>query len=208
MIVKMTRYSFLIYHKEYDKFLNDLQNIGVVHIIEKSDELAEDVRNKINLIKRIDSTVKHLKTRVFDGKFSYEIRSDADNLKAIDETEKISLDIDQNHQKLHQLNKELHYQEPWGNFSIETVNKLQQAGIVLKFFIVSSKSFDESWKEKYSLEIIKQFSGNTYFAVFHKTGETIEIKADEIKIFDRSISEIKNEIHKVKEKIGSDNKQL
>ena len=35
MISKMLRYSFLIFHKEYDEFLLNLRNLGVVHIEEK-----------------------------------------------------------------------------------------------------------------------------------------------------------------------------
>ena len=32
MITKMNKYSFLIYHKEYETFLDKLRELGVVHI--------------------------------------------------------------------------------------------------------------------------------------------------------------------------------
>jgi V/A-type H+/Na+-transporting ATPase subunit I len=35
MIAAMTKYSLLIYHREYDDFLEKLRELGVVHILEK-----------------------------------------------------------------------------------------------------------------------------------------------------------------------------
>ena len=32
MIAKMNKYSFLIYHKEYETFLEKLRELGVVHV--------------------------------------------------------------------------------------------------------------------------------------------------------------------------------
>jgi len=209
MIIKMSKYSFLIYHKDYENFLNDLQELGVVHVIEKEGETAEEIRNKIGLIKRVETAVKHLKTKLHDGKYDPESNGENDCVRLLDEVEKLTLDIDQNHQKMHQLNKELTNQQPWGDFSIGTVKKIfESAGIETKLFVVPSKAFDESWKEKFTLEIIREMSGNIYFAMFLRAGETADIKADEIKLFDRSISEINEEIKKLKIKIDGDVKKL
>ncbi len=35
MIAKMKKLSFLIYHKEYEAFLEQLRALGVVHVVEK-----------------------------------------------------------------------------------------------------------------------------------------------------------------------------
>lgn len=35
MVSPMIKYSFLIYYKEYIQFLEELQKLGVLHIIEK-----------------------------------------------------------------------------------------------------------------------------------------------------------------------------
>ena len=34
MIVKMSKYAFMVFHKEYDTFLSTLRDLGVVHIKE------------------------------------------------------------------------------------------------------------------------------------------------------------------------------
>ena len=42
MITKMKKLTFLVYHKEYDAFLNNLRNLGVVHIAEKQQGMADN----------------------------------------------------------------------------------------------------------------------------------------------------------------------
>ena len=44
MITKMNKYSFLIYHKEYETFLDKLRELGVVHVeIRQTGEVDEDL---------------------------------------------------------------------------------------------------------------------------------------------------------------------
>ena len=40
MITKMKKLTFLVYHKEYEEFLNSLRELGVVHIVEKQQGAA------------------------------------------------------------------------------------------------------------------------------------------------------------------------
>jgi V/A-type H+/Na+-transporting ATPase subunit I len=208
MIVKMKKYAFLVYHGDYDKFLTEIQQLGVVHIVERNGEAAEEMKIRINLIKRLDVAIKHLKTRIPSEKVSLEIKRDADCEALLDSYDRLTFDIDQNHQKLHQLNKELHNQIPWGDFSTELVRKLEKEGVGIKFFSAGKKSFDEEWRNKYRLEIISETTGNVNFVIFFSRDEIVDIKADEIKLFDRSVSDVKREIQSVKNRIAEDNKKL
>ena len=208
MIVKMKKYTFVIYHREYQNFLEDIHDLGIVHITEKKDVSAESVREKINFIKRIDFSVKHLKTKITDGNYSKDIKKNADADSLVKEVEKLYLDIDQNHQKLHQLNKELNAQAVWGDFSVSTVNKLKDEGIDVRLYSINPKLFDEEWGKKYAVEKISFSGGNLNFAVFTQKGEEPDIKAEEVKMFERSVSDIQAEINEVKAKIAADNVTL
>lgn len=208
MIVKMKKYTFVIYHREYQNFLEDIHDLGIVHITEKKDVSAESVREKINFIKRIDFSVKHLKTKVTDGNYSKDIKKNADADSLVKEVEKLYLDIDQNHQKHHQLNKELNAQAVWGDFSVSTVNKLKDEGIEVRLYSINPKLFDEEWGKKYAVEKISFGGGNLNFAVFTQKGEEPDIKAEEVKMFERSVSDIQAEINEVKAKIAADNVTL
>jgi V/A-type H+-transporting ATPase subunit I len=205
MIIPMKKYSFLIYHREYDKFLNELQDIGVVHVIERTDEVADEIRNKINLIRRIEHTIKVFKSR---GKVAKEVERTIDPLELIEDVDKLLLDIDQNLQQCHVLNKELHSLEPWGDFSISSVNKLSEADIQMRFYTCSEKAFNDEWLNDYAIEIISRRNIIVNFVVFAKKGEDIDIKADEFKLPDRSLSELKLEIKKIRGQIKLDNAQL
>jgi V/A-type H+-transporting ATPase subunit I len=63
MIIPMQKYSFLVYHKEYSNFLTDLQELGVLHVIEKKTEITDDINKKYQLLNSIDKTIKTLEKR-------------------------------------------------------------------------------------------------------------------------------------------------
>lgn len=44
MITKMKKLTFLVYHKEYEEFLNSLRELGVVHIVE-NDKVPPTIPN-------------------------------------------------------------------------------------------------------------------------------------------------------------------
>ena len=59
MITKMTKYDFLVFHAQYNDFLEKLRNVGVLHVatLEEGDANLELVREKIALRASIDKSV-------------------------------------------------------------------------------------------------------------------------------------------------------
>ncbi len=51
MIVPMLKYTFIAWHLEYDKFLNDIRNIGVLDIVEKISDPGSLSKEKIDYFK-------------------------------------------------------------------------------------------------------------------------------------------------------------
>ena len=62
MIVKMSKYAFLVYHKEYDRFLDTLRDLGVVHI-QEINSIADNERLQGLLAerKRVSALMRCLK---------------------------------------------------------------------------------------------------------------------------------------------------
>ena len=60
MITKMKKLTFLVYHKEYEDFLNSLRELGVVHIVEKQQGIAEnaELQDSIRLSSRLAAAIK------------------------------------------------------------------------------------------------------------------------------------------------------
>ena len=53
MIVPMLKYTFIAYHEEYDKFLNDIRDIGVLDIVEKVGDTEKVSKEKLDHLKTI-----------------------------------------------------------------------------------------------------------------------------------------------------------
>ena len=64
MITKMKKLTFLIYHKEYEQFLQSIRDLGVVHVAEKAQGTAEntELQESIRLSNRYASTIKFLQS--------------------------------------------------------------------------------------------------------------------------------------------------
>ena len=62
MITKMKKLTFLVYHKEYEAFLNGVRELGVVHVAEKQQGVADnaELQDSIRLSSRLQTTLKML----------------------------------------------------------------------------------------------------------------------------------------------------
>ncbi len=194
----MQKYSFLVFHKEYDAFLKDLQQIGVLHIIEKETEISDDIKEKYKLVNRIDKIIKSLEKRETE---KTDKCSDADGLKIIEEIIQKQEEIEALQQELAASHKELIKVEPWGNFSAEIINKLKEKNFYVRFFITPKKKFNTKLLSEYNAEIITESGNYIYFIIIQQGDEELNIDAEEIKQPECSLSEVKIRIKEIEDKI-------
>ena len=187
MIIPMKKYSFLVYHKEYLNFLKDLRKVGVLHVIEKeSGELEdENQRKQYDLIKQYKKAIKFLISRKEEDKSK--TSTTTDSLKILKEIQNIQSEIEINTQNLASLKKEISLIRPWGNFSFENIERLEEHGYHIRFFICPVKKFNYKWKINYNIEEINHLSGQTYFILVQEGDEKIELDAEEIKLPENSL---------------------
>src|SRR6056297_1218266 len=174
MITPMVKYSFLIYHKEYDSFLNHLQDIGVLHIQEKANEYDEQTRQALSQIREINDALRFLSKR------GQEESPADDGTRAMDVVQKIREgkgEIDQIEQELVTLKKDLDKARPWGDFSEDMKKKLKALNLTPRFFTINEKRFDRDWENQYYLEVINQEGGNLYFVILQEGDQAIDIDA-------------------------------
>ena len=62
MITKMKKLTFLVYHKEYEPFLDKLRSLGLVHVAEKQTGTSDDpaIQSNLKLLNRLNETLKFL----------------------------------------------------------------------------------------------------------------------------------------------------
>jgi len=187
MITPMVKYSFLIYHKEYDSFLSNLQELGVLHIAEKATEYDEQTQKALSRIKDINDTLRFLSKRgQEESPADDDIHAD-DIIQHIKEGKE---EIDRIEQELVTLKKDIDKARPWGDFSTDMTEKLKKLNLAPRFFTISEKRFDTDWENQYYLEVINQEGGNLYFVIFQEGDQEIDIDAEEVRLPARPFSEL------------------
>ena len=63
MIVKMSKYAFMVYHREYDAFLTTLRELGVVHVKETNSILDNaELQALLAERKQVNAAIRYCKS--------------------------------------------------------------------------------------------------------------------------------------------------
>ena len=123
MITQMKKYTFLVFHREYEAFLEQLREVGVVHITEKAAGMADDAHLQ-ELLAKAEQTRKVIAQGAPD-----QLLTDKANLE----------------QRIAATQKEAARMAIWGDFSAERLEQLKVAGYTLRYFSCAKKLFQEEW---------------------------------------------------------------
>lgn len=198
MICKMNKLTMLVYHKDYEKFLNKLRDAGVVHITEKKNGRADsqELLSQLSTYDRCEKIVKKLE--LIDPK-NKEVSPNCNEVELI--LEKCE-DLFKNQEKLLQekqsIQKDVATMSVWGNFDNTLIEKLVNAGYVINFFQTSLKNFDPQWITLYNAFIVKQISSKVYFITITAENESVEIEAEIARLPLRSLNELNADLERIK----------
>ena len=208
MITKMKKLALLVYHKEYAAFLEKLREVGVVHIQERESGAVEspEMEQKLSAAARYIRIVKRLEACATE---THEPAGEVSSAAAImDKVETLVADIEQ-HKALQQvLDKDIATLEPWGNFDYSNVEKLQEAGYELKFFVTSAKSYQSEWESDYNAILVTEKQSRNYFVTLTPQGTIIDIDAEPAKLPTASLTALENELATVNARIEELEKEL
>ncbi|MDY0151101.1 MAG: V-type ATPase 116kDa subunit family protein [Candidatus Cloacimonas sp.] len=198
MIEKMRKYSFVLYHLDYESFLTDLQNLGLVHIIRNVNTKTDFQLQSLEIIKEYNECSKYL------TKLSSEAKKQTTPLPTKALLNKINRARDEKEEfvrRSESVKKLIHDLEPWGHFDYELLKKLRANGISLDFHSCQKSHFKQEWAEKYPLQVIGERSGILYFVVLTNSGSPA-LEADSFSFHHHTMQEFENELAAVKEKIA------
>ncbi len=203
MIVPMEKLSLLIFHKDYQAFLGELREKGVVHIHENKKKSAEDeqLKQKLVLIKRIGEMIRLLGKRQQETEGKMPEEKGAELLQSLENSYKRQEQIDQ---QLLSLKKDGALYEPWGTFSKERIEELGKAGWDMRFFTVPDRKYMPEWEEKYNAFVISQEKGQKYFVTFTPKETDEHPEADAV-VFPQLTAE---EIRQKTEELNAEKEQL
>ena len=209
MIIPMYKYSFLVYHENYSDFLSDLKELGVVHIIEKQDEPTEKMQEEFRQINEIEKLIKFLKTRDTSN-VSIKVDIPDDGAKLVDDIKDIQSKLEQQHQLLGNRKKELAQLEPWGQFSWDDLGKLKEVGLSPVFYYIPNRKYNPEWEKDFNIGVVSADNRYTYFVLFAEgEAEQPELQgAEEIRLPDKTLDEVKQEISALEKEIDELNSRL
>ena len=208
MISKMNKLSFLIYHKEYETFLEKLRELGVVHI-EKREGAEMDANLQAFMQKRTayQSLLKSmtLAAASFEGTAST-APSQLTIEQVVNSYETQQEQIQALNMQLPVLDKEIDAMEVWGEFDWKLVDQLKANGWQMQFYCCPEKSFDETWTEEYNANIINRKGGQCYFVTVNQV--PVELEAEVVRLPKQRLSELVREQEELKASIKKANDEL
>ena len=156
MITQMKKYTFLVFHREYEAFLEQLRDLGVVHVTEKAAGMADDAHLQ-ELLAKADNARKLIAQGAPDQLL----------------TEKANLE-----QRIAATQKEADKMAIWGDFSAERMEQLKAAGYTLRYFTCPKKLFQEEWGI-----VVAEQGAMVYFVQVTSSGdEAMRLLGDEASV--------------------------
>lgn len=184
MIVKMKRYSFLVYHRQYTQFLDKVRETGVLHVIEKPEGIAEndELREKMQLAARVKASIIRIDKLIPKGVTPKTGNTSKSGMDLLATFENKFAEKESSAQKLQTAERERERMEVWGKFSHERIQQLRNAGFVLNFFSCNLRKFDQEWEVLYNAFEIDTVGTTRYFITITKPDQIVDIEADPIKL--------------------------
>ena len=195
MITQMKKYTFLVFHRDYEPFLTQLRDLGVVHITQKAAGLIED-DEKLQAALQHEDELRHL------------LKQGApDQLLA----ERANIE-----QSIADAQTAAQQAAVWGDFDPARIQQLKDAGYTLRFFACGTSAFLEKWGIK-----VSEKEGKTYFVQVtnindlkqaegsnHQTTSNVEDKATELPQPEKSAAQYMQEVEHLKGLLAAANARI
>ena len=171
----MTKYDFLVFHAQYDAFLEKLRNVGVLHVatLEEGDANLELVREKIALQARIDKQIETAQALIAAYNSAKGITpltpapagnlSLDEGLELLARFEALQAEAVALHQNVTAAERELQRMAPWGDYSAERLQRLADAGYRIGFYTCADRLYKTEWEEQYNAFVVNDSTNTTYF---------------------------------------------
>jgi V/A-type H+-transporting ATPase subunit I len=199
----MLKYTFLVYHQEYITFLDKLREMGMVHIVEKQGEQGEAIRDRVQFIGKVEKAVRQLQKLNPDSVFALDKANHENGKTLFEEFDNLESKLEQHKHHLAAIQKEINEVRPWGHFNLEDIRKLQENGLITRFYSCSTRQFNPEWADKYAVNEISSEGGYIYFVVFAQEGEIVDIQAEEVRLPSKSLSQLESELSATNQEIST-----
>ena len=199
MIAPMIKFSFAVFHANYEEFLDDIQEIGTVHIKgQKKENLIEEFTDLQKDFQGISKLLKEMtKLNIPENT----VKSAKGWMDLIQEFQDLSVELNNYMQEKEELSILIQDLKPWKNYSSHFVEKLEKWGIKTRFYKIQEKKFDDQWLAEYPMEIINRIKNDIFLILFGQDDAFLE-NAEEINLPEFEMHSLISRLAEIDEKIN------
>ena len=204
MIAKMEKLTFLVYHKEYESFLEQIRQLGVVHVVEKQrGEPDGDLQQSIDRRTAYKNLLQGMYV-LADNQPETEVRADMTPQQVKEGYEERQNRIQGLQQQLPALVKDIAQLEVWGDFDPEAVRRLHQSGWRVNFYDCTEKDFRPEWETE--VVVVSRENGHVYFVTVAHT--TLDLGMEPLRLPLLGLSGLKRRKAKLESEISTATAEL
>ena len=205
MIQPMSKYAFLVFHRDYEAVLHQLRELGVLHIQERRDTREVE---ELQQIQQERGEVKGLlrQLRPFaegqDPELHPGLKCRAEGQELCRELHGLLELRSQRQQELAALRAEASEVALWGDFSPERLEQLDAAGYQLEFYSMPLARYTEDFEAGHDVLPITEQAGRQYFVLVRRAGDAAPlVEADRLARPARSVAQVEELIAQRREEL-------
>lgn len=181
MIVKMTRYGFLLYHRDVPQFLERIGELGLVDItlsdLAPSAELSTAIARAENL-QRVVHEMKSIKVELnTDVAQTFDTPDEA--VQAYTEAVARVSQCEATIARAAAVRQEV---EMWGDFDPLAIDSLAERGLKLRFFETTTKAYRSEWQDEYPIEVVHKDHSNVHFVVVERLDSPLSLSLNALEL--------------------------
>ena len=182
MIIKMTKYSFVLLTGEKEGFLEQIQELGVVDITRSVKPVDQDSSEMLAKAAKARKTAEFLEGIDYSGDADFEAISKATaevEGNPVDFVEACRTRISELTADLAAASRQAAARLPWGEYDRAALEKLADHGYIVRYYCIDSKRFDPVWAELYPLQVVEENGGKTWFVTVAPKDEAYSFPVQE-----------------------------
>jgi V/A-type H+-transporting ATPase subunit I len=213
MIQDMKKLTFLVTASEYEQFIADIRELGVIHVEElQQGATSDELQAGLDMAVRYKEALKALDfaAESYEPSATY-MPQPADASKAVvllDTVERLLKEENSVKHSIDATDDAIQQLEPFGEFSWDSIRQLEQSGYKPYFYAVNNKMYKAEWGEKYFATAINEINKKTYFVAFSNEDQEPEITAERLFLPDESLSVYQEKRKVLEEQLASIHEQM
>ena len=205
MIQPMSKYAFLVFHRDYEAVLHQLRELGVLHIQERRDTREVEELQQIQQERgEIKTLLRQLRPFVEgqDPELHPRLKQRAEGQELVRELHGLLELRGQKQQELAALRAEASEVALWGDFSSERLEQLDAAGYQLEFYSMPLARYTEDFEAGHDVLPIAEQAGRKYFVLLRRAGDAAPLaEADRLARPARSVAQVEELIAQRREEL-------